>query len=107
METTYQDPFSLIFNMLSEINEKLERQSSAPIVNPATDKQVITAQELRERLEISKATEREYCRKGLLLPKYLGRRVFYVWADVIDTLRRNDDINQPPSFKYKRAKLVA
>lgn len=41
---------------------------------------LITAEELRRKLNICKGTERRYVHEGLLKPQRIGRLVYYDWA---------------------------
>jgi len=48
------------------------------------DEQLITRKELAKRLGISYPTIQKYSELGILEPRKLGGRIFFLWSEIID-----------------------
>lgn len=66
----------------------------------ATD--LLTAEQLRERLDICKASERAYVQAGILKPQHLGRRVYYSWDEVTAAMSSKKDDLLPPKLRGRK-----
>jgi hypothetical protein len=92
------NPFEVIEKRLDAIQNLLVDLAfqSAP-----TEKlnDLLTAEQLREKLNICKASERVYVQAGLLQPQYLGRRVYYSWNQVTAALENTSDQLLPTKLR--------
>ena len=75
-------------------------QVTSSTFSQATD--LLTAEQLRERLDICKASERAYVQAGILKPQHLGRRVFYSWSQVTTAMASTSDQLLPTKLRGRK-----
>ncbi|MDJ1483131.1 hypothetical protein QNI16_21715 [Cytophagaceae bacterium YF14B1] len=83
---------------LAAIEDERYKASGAEI------KQIMTAAQLREALHICRSTEIKLRNKGILKARFLGKLVYYMWDEVVEGLKRNDDALFPVSKKLRPAR---
>lgn len=58
-----------------------------------SNQEVITARELETRLRITRQHQVNLRKRGILQAYKLGRRVFFIWEEVIEALKSNEAEN--------------
>lgn len=74
-------------------------------VHPSTFSQatdLLTAEQLREKLNICKASERAYVQADILKPLHLGRRVYYSWSQVTAAMSNTSDQLLPTKLRGRK-----
>jgi|GEM_PF-1572898 len=99
------NPFEIIEKRLIALHDlvfEMARKSGHFVESNNSTSNLLTAEQLRERLDICKASERAYVQAGILKPQHLGRRVYYSWDEVTAAMSSKKDDLLPPKLRGRK-----
>lgn len=81
-------PEKLAQSIFKGIDERLEDFKRS--FQPKTADEFLTTKDLENELKISSVTRWEWGKKGILTPRKIGNRTYYLRSDVMELLNKGD-----------------